>query len=304
MLYQRTFSERLRRLRPRQLLLSLLLLEAIIFLLDMDTGASISYAPFLCIPTALAAWWFGRWPALLFVVLSTAARVIDYSVMRAQHQSVLMLTYDVLQSAAFYGCIALIALALRRQRDHLLRHARTIRRSVRQVRHLRQLDSAIRRAVPEDVPAIIRLTSLAGESGSFDQVVTDSVRQAALDSSFRAGILQGSAIRDMWTGGQCTVPIEFWVAEVEGEVQSYMMLLGVDQQDVLARELHAMVVDPRYRGQGLGHLMVDFFCSHYKQRALIAACRPDSIMLKMLLKRGFSQTAVSDQGYLLLRRDS
>ena len=304
MLYQRIFSERLRRLRPRQLLLSLLLLEAIIFLLDMDTGASISYAPFLSIPTALAAWWFGRWPALLFVVLSTAARVIDYSVMRTQHQSVLMLTYDVLQSAAFYGCIALIALALRRQRDHILEHARHIRSSVKRERHLRQLDSAIRRAVPDDVPAIIRLTALAGESGNFDQVVTDSVRQAALDSSFRAGILQGSALRDAWSGEQCTVPIEFWVAETEGQVRSFMMLLGVDQHDVLARELHAMVVDPQFRRQGMGNLMVDFFCTHYKHRVLIAACRPESTMQSMLLKRGFAQHSVSSQGYLILRRES
>lgn len=304
MLYVRTISERLRRLRPRQLLLSLLLLEAVIFLLDMDTGASISFAPFLSIPTALAAWWFGRWPALLFVILSTAARVIDYSVMRAQHQSLLMLTYDVLQSAAFYGCIALIALALRRQRDHILEHARHIRRSVKRERHLRQLDSSIRRAVPDDVPAIIRLTALAGESGNFDQIVTDSVRQAALDTSFRAGILQGNALRDMWGGGQCTVPIEFWVAEFEGEVHSFMMLLGVDQQDVLARELHAMVVDPRYRGQGLGKLMVDFFCSHYKHRTLIAACRHDSTMQGMLERRGFKPTNISDQRYVLLRRQS
>lgn len=303
MLYQRIFSERLRRLRPRQLMLSLLLLEAIIFLLDMDTGASISYAPFLSIPTALAAWWFGRWPALLFVVLSTAARVIDYSVMRAQHQSALMLTYDVLQSTAFYGCMALIALALRRQRDHILQHARHVRSSFKHERHLRHLESSIRRAIPDDVPAIIHLTSLAANSGSFDQVITDSVRQAALDSSFRAGILQGNALRDVWSGGRCSVPIEFWVAECEGEVRSYMMLLGVDQQDVLSRELHAMVVDPRNRGQGLGSLMTDFFCSHYKQRTLIAACRPESTMLTMLLKRGFAQTDVSKFGYVMLRRE-
>jgi len=301
---QRTLSERLRRLRPRQSVLVLLLMEAIIFLLDMDTGASISYAPFLAIPTALAAWWLGRGPALLFVAISSLARVIDFSVTRSAHQTPLMLAYDIMQSAAFYGCIALMALALRRQQNHLLEHARHIRSSIKRERHLRQLDSAIRRAVPDDVPAIIRLTALAGASGNFDQVVTDSVRQAALDSSFRAGILQGNALRDMWGGGQCTVPIEFWVAEFEGEVHSYMMLLGVDQQDTLARELHAMVVDPRYRGQGLGKLMVDFFCSHYKHRTLIAACRSESTMLGMLLRRGFEQTSVSDQGYLLLRRQS
>jgi hypothetical protein len=49
--------------------------------------------------------------------------------------------------------------------------------------------------------------------------------------------------------------------------------------------------------------MVDFFCAHYKQRALTAACRPDSNMLSMLLK-GFLQTSVSNQGHLLLRRES
>lgn len=302
MLPPRTIRQRLLHLNRRETLAALLLLESFIFLLDIDTGATISYAPFLSIPTALAAWWLGLWPALWFVLLSSVARVTDFNAMRPPHSSPLMLLYDLLQSAAFYGCVALLVLMLRRQRDHLLHHARQIRATARQERHRRWLDSAIRRAVPTDVPAILKLTHTAGEGGSFDEVVTDSVHQAALGASFHAGILNGSALRDLWTGGQSTVPIEFWVTDVEGEVRSFMMILGVDQKQILPRELHAMVVDPRYRGQGLGNLMVDFFCTHYKQRTLIAACQPGSTMRHMLLKRGFHHLAQSDKGYELLRR--
>ncbi|MYN21212.1 GNAT family N-acetyltransferase, partial [Rugamonas sp. FT107W] len=169
--------------------------------------------------------------------------------------------------------------------------------------HRRRLDSAIRRAVPEDVAAIIGLTTSGGESGGFDQSVTDGVRQAALAASFTAGIVDGAALRDLWSGGTATVPIEFWVCEIDARVVAYMMILGVDAQKGMQRELHAMVVEDTYRGHGVGAMMVDFFCTHYKHRRLLSACRDGSAMLRMLTRRGFALLTRSDQGYLILARD-
>lgn len=287
----------------RLTLAALLLLEALIFLVDLDTGAGISFAPFLVAPTALAAWLLGRRGALLFVALSSAARVYDYATTRGLHDGPALLLYELLQSAALYGLAALLALYLRGRRDALLRHARRVRAAARRERHRRLLDSAIRRAVPEDVAAIIRLTTSGGESGGFDQSVTDSVRQATLTATFTAGIVDGAALRDLWTGGTGRVPIEFWVCEIDARVVSYMMILGVDEQKGMQRELHAMVVEDSYRGHGVGSRMVDFFCTHYKHRRLVSACRDGSAMLHMLTRRGFVQLSRSDQGYLILGRD-
>jgi len=307
MLRTKNIQLRLRRLARhasrRWIFAGLLLLEALIFLLDVDTGAGISFSPFLVAPTALAAWLLGRRSALLFVVLSSMARVYDYATTRGQHDGPLLLAYELLQSAALYGLVALLVLYLRGRRDALLRHARKVRDAARRERHRRILDSAIRRAIPEDVAAIIRLTNSGGESGGFDQAVTDSVRQATLAATFTAGIVDGAALRDLWSGGQSTVPIEFWVCEIDAKVVSYMMILGVDGQKSMQRELHAMVVEDSYRGRGVGSLMVDFFCTHYKHRRLLSACRDGSAMLHMLTRRGFALLTHSEQGYAILARD-
>ncbi|OEZ99072.1 GNAT family N-acetyltransferase [Duganella sp. HH101] len=303
----RKLQLRLRRLlrnaSARLMLAGLLTLEALIFLLDIDTGSGISFAPFLVAPTALAAWFLGRRAALLFVVLSSVARVVDYTLMRARHENPYLLAYDLLQSAALYGLVALLVLYLRSQVDALRRHAAKIRDTARRERHRRMLDSAIRRAVPEDVDAIIRLTTSGGESGGFDQSVTDNVRQATLTATFTAGIVDGAALRDLWTGGVGRVPIEFWVCEIDARVVSYMMILGIDEQKGMQRELHAMVVEDTYRGHGVGSQMVDFFCTHYKHRRLLSACRDGSAMMQMLSRRGFALIARSDQGYQILARD-
>lgn len=292
-----------RRAGKRRIFAGLLALEALIFLLDLDTGAGISYSPFLVAPTALAAWLLGRRSALLFVALSSVARVYDYATTRGLHDGPSLLLYELLQSALLYGLVALLVLYLRRQHDALLRHARKVRDTARRERHRRILDSAIRRAIPEDVSAIIRLTTSGGESGGFDQSVTDSVRQATLAATFTAGIVDGAALRDLWAGGQTTVPIEFWVCEIDARVVSYMMILGVDGQKSMQRELHAMVVEDNYRGRGVGNLMVNFFCTHYKHRRLVSACRDGSAMMHMLTRRGFALHSRSDQGYLILARD-
>jgi len=287
-------------LNHRTMLIGLLLLEALIFLLDIDIGATISYAPFLSAPTALAAWFLGPYATLAFVVLSALARAYDYSQRQAAAEPLWMLAYAVLQSGVFYAIVAVLVRQVRHLVEHLSRHASHLQQIARSERHQRFMAASIRRALPEDVDDIVRLTVVGGQSGGFDQVVQDTVRQAALAHNFKHGITEGVALRDVWGGGRSTVPIDFWVSVVNGRVAGYMMILGMDANKGSERELHAVAVDPAFRGLGVGSALVDFFCSHYGQRRLFSACKAESTMLKMLCRRGFQLKQQLVDGYLML----
>ncbi|MRW85117.1 GNAT family N-acetyltransferase [Pseudoduganella sp. FT26W] len=278
-----------------------LLLLCLLFLLDIGSGTSISFSPFYTLPVVLVAWRLGRGATTLAVLGASAARVADFYLSR-QHDSATMLVYDLLQSAAGYGLVALLAWEGRMLVERTARHAQNFRRKVRRERHQRRLKASIRRAVVDDVPTIIQLTNSGGESGAFDQTVMDAVRQAALTATFSQGIIDGAATRDLWSGGQSTVPIEFWVSELDGQVAAYMMVLGVDGNKGPERELHAVAVAPAFRGSGIGSAMVNFFCTVYQQRRLVAASKAGSQMADMLARRSF-QTVANDKGYQIMARD-
>jgi ribosomal protein S18 acetylase RimI-like enzyme len=186
----------------------------------------------------------------------------------------------------------------------LATHASLVRSNARQERRRRALESTIRRAVPDDVDAIVRLVSVGAESGAFDQKVFDSEKLIALASHFRSGIADGRAIRDVWNGGQTSVPIEFWVSVINGNVAGFFMVLGLDQNKGAERELHAIAVDQAYRGLGVGSAMVDFFCSHYAQRRLFVLCKPDTVMMGMLKRRNFVVGAQTNMAFELLVREA
>lgn len=292
----------LQRFSANLVLALLLLMEIGIFVIDIDTAASLSFSPFLAVPTALSAWFLNRRTTLLFVSLSSAARVYDFSIMEARNDTLAMLLYELAQSALFYGILAALVDRMRSQAERLSRHAEYIRLSVRSERHRHRLEASIRRAVPADVDAIIRLTTLGAHDGAFDESVSGAVRKAALAASFSQGIVDGAALRDLWSGGTTIVPIEFWVSEINHNIAGFLMILGMDQHKGAERELHAITVDHAYRGLGVGSVMTDFFCSHYKQRRLFAACKPDSTMLRMLQRRGFHQHATSTSGHEIVAR--
>lgn len=287
-------------LHGRTMLVGLLLLEALIFLLDVDTGATISFSPFLSAPTALAAWFLGPGATLAFVLLSSLARAYDYSLRQVAGEPSWMLAYSVLQSAVFYGIVAVLVRQVRHLVDHLAQHAHHLQRIARVERHQRFMAASIRRALPEDVEAIVRLTAIAGADGGFDDVVQSNARQLALTDSFRQGIANGTALRDVWGGGRTIVPIDFWVSIINGNVAGYMMILGMDENKGSERELHAVAVSPDFRGLGVGSALVDFFCSHYSKRRLFSACKADSTMLHMLSRRGFHFQQTLSDGYQLL----
>lgn len=293
------FSRRLRGASERQVAAWLLLAHALIFVVDASTDATISFAPFYSLPVALAAWRLRLPLAVTFVVIATLARVYDYH--NLHHETSLLLVYDLLQSAAFYGLIALLAHKVRQTMNRLARHAAIFQRKARQARHARHLDTAIRRAVQADVPAIVRLTVVGTETGAFDSNVADTERQAQLTAHFSQGIANGVALRDLWGGGQSMVPIEFWVAELDGQISGYMMVLGLNGDHGPEREMHALAVDPACRGRGVGRALVDFFCTRYQQRRLVVGCKTNSQMMQMLRRRSFQYHSTSSDYDLMIR---
>lgn len=276
------------------------LLLALIFVLDIGSGATLSFAPFYMLPVALCAWRLGRSATLLAVLGASVARVLDFYLMR-QRDSSAMLLYDLLQSAALYGLVALLTWQVRALVERLLRHTVSLQRKARLARHRHWLEATIRRAVAADVPAIVVLTGMAGESGGFDAAVTDSARQALLSDAFTQGIIDGAAVRELWNGGQSVVPIEFWVSDIDGELAAYMMVLGLDGNKGPERELHAVSVAPRFRNRGVGAALVNFFCTHYQHRSLVVTCRAESRMMQMLQRRSF-QSLGDHRGYRVMMR--
>ena len=291
---------RLRHAGAREVALCATGLLALIFVLDIGSGASLSFSPFYMLPVALCAWRLGRGATLLAVLGASGARVLDFYLMR-QRDGAAMLLYDLLQSAAFYGLAALLTWQVRDLVQRLLRHSSSLQRKARLARHRHRLEATIRRAVLADVPAIVQLTTLAGEAGGFDAAVTDSARQATLADAFRQGITEGAAMRELWTGGQSVVPIEFWVSEMDGELAAYMMVLGLDGNKGPERELHAVSVAPRFRQRGVGAALVNFFCTHYQHRSLVVACHAGSLMMQMLQRRSF-QPLGDHRGYQVMAR--
>jgi ribosomal protein S18 acetylase RimI-like enzyme len=296
----RTLTLRLRNANQRRLTLGLLVAQALIFVLDTGTGAAISYSPFYCLTVALAAWRLPPAAITFFIASATLARVYDYT--RLHHDSALLLAYDIGQSATVYAVVAWLAWEGRAAFSRLAQRCGRLQHMARHERHRRALDATIRRALPADVPAIVRLTVASNDNGAFDPTINDAARQAAVAGVFERMIADGVGPRNFWQGGQGTVPTDFWVSERDGQLAGYMMVMGLDEQHGPARELHSLVIDPAWRDHGLGSLMIDFFCDRHQHRPLLVACRYRSKIMYMLERRHFKFLRTVNDYHLMERR--
>lgn len=296
-----TARNKLLKLETRWVLPCLFLLELLLYCLDEFIGPHSFYAPFYVFPVAFSAALLSRRLTVCFVVLSSFARAQVFSQF-FQAGSLLMLAFDIVQSILLYGAIAAMVMALRSMHQRLLRYAEYLRANIRQLRQQRRNRASIRRALPEDADDIMRLAVNGAQNGDLSEDITNAVLQRTLATAFRQGIIEGQTIRHIWAGGEQKVPVEFWVSIINGRIAGFFMLYGVDNQQGSERELHAMVVADDYRGLGIGAAMADFFCMHFKNRRLFAACKLGSTMMKMLTRRGFSLYCATENDYVIIER--
>jgi ribosomal protein S18 acetylase RimI-like enzyme len=294
-------KSKIARLERRWVLLCLLLLEVAIYWLDEYTGPLISFAPFYIFPVVISASLLSRPWALLFVILSSLARVQVFSQLFPAG-SVLLIAFDIFQSFLLYAGSAILVIATKKIVQRLFKYTYYLENHVRQMRQQRRLKASIRRALPEDADDIVRIAVCGAKSGGLSEDILNAVMQKTLTIAFKQGIIDGNTVRDVWTGGKQKVPVEFWVSIINGRMAGFFMLYGVDDQHGSERELHAMVVSDEYLGLGVGAAMTDFFCMHFKNRRLFAACKPGSKMLKMLKHRGFSFFSATDNDYVIIER--
>lgn len=292
---------RIRRYDQRMVFSGLLLLVGLIYCLDEFTGPLSFYAPFYVFPVALSAVLLGQRWTFFFVVLSSMARAQVFSQV-FQHGNIWYATFDVAQSMLLYGSIAILVMALQKMYDRLQKYADYLRANIRQMRQQRRFKASIRRALPEDAEDIVRLAVSGAQNGDLSDDISNAVTQRTLAVAFKQGITDGITVRHVWAGGAQTVPVEFWVSVINERMAGFFMLYGVNDQHGSERELHAMVVANEYRGMGIGAAMADFFCMHFTHRRLFAACRPNSKMMKMLVRRGFQVYCQLQSDYLIVER--
>lgn len=296
-----TARHKLLKLDARWIFSGLLLLESLLYCLDEFTGPYSFYAPFYIFPVAMSAALLSRRMTVFLVVLSSLARAQVFSQV-FQSGSLMLLAFDIVQSILLYGLIAVLVTSVARMNQRLLKYAQYLRANIRLLRQQRRSRASIRRALPEDADGIVRLAVNGAQSGDLSEDISNAVLQRTLVKAFRQGIVEGQTVRHTWTGGQQKVPVEFWVSIINGRMAGFFMLYGVDNQQGSERELHAMVVADEYRGLGIGAAMTDFFCMHFKNRRLFAACKSGSDMMKMLSRRGFSLFSTTENEYVIIER--
>ncbi|MFZ6719927.1 GNAT family N-acetyltransferase [Undibacterium sp. Ji49W] len=288
-------------LDKRWLVLCLLLMVSLIYWLDEYTGQLTFFAPFYIFPVAMSASLLSRRWTIFFVSLCSLARVQVFS-QSFPVGSFALMVFDIAQSFLLFSTVAILAIAIQRISRRQSRYADFLETHLRHLRRQKRIKASIRRALPEDADEIVEVAVCGARSGGLSEELSNTVLQKTLAKAFRQGIVEGQTIRDVWIGGKQKVSVEFWVSIINGRVAGFFMLYGLDSMNGSERELHAMVVKDDYLGLGIGSAMTDFFCMHFKNRRLFAACKPDSKMMKMLTRRGFAFFCSTDNEYIIIER--
>jgi len=287
----------LRRMDKRVLFLLLLCLELVVLLADIETDPQLSIGPYFLLPILLSAWFLEQSATFFFVTLSTILRIYGFRQIFPE-DATFFYWHNIALTGAVYAVFATLVIIVRRSMLRLARHARLVEAHRKRLARARRLEASIHRAKPEHADDIVRLTV----GGGFESQAVTPERLAQFAAAWRSAIAKGTTVRNLWTGGSATVPGEFWVSVINGEVAGYMFVVGFDDKRPADCELHAIVIAEAYRGLGIGSAMTDFFCKHFKYHRRIIACRPGSTMMTMVEARGFNRFATSSNGYILLEK--
>ena len=269
----------------QRLLVLALALTGLILWLDINSGPFVSFGIFLILPIALCAWLLDRKTTYFIVLLSCIVRTYGFSDLFPANKLYLWI-FNVLQSAVIFTVVEVLVWRIRQLNKRLVIHTTRIKKHADHALHKHRLEESIRRAIPEDADEIVRLLTLGIGEGAFN-IELSPEKQKAIADRHKECIGDGTVVRDLWRGGLATVPAEFWVSVINGNIAAFMLVIALDEEIANERELHAVVVSDAYRGLGIGSALVDFFCTHYKKRQLFSICKPESTMMEMLKRRNF-----------------
>lgn len=283
------------------ILILILVFEAFIFTIDLETDPSISFAPVYSLIVLMAAFLM----ELRFSFIAVAATIVlrIYALRENFPDNVPFHYIENLIITCL--CYVIFTFLVRNNKAlivRLRRHARRVSARRRLLAQRRRLMASIRRALPQDVDQIVKLILLESETGAFDEGNLEADRLSRVAPTLREAILTGQGLRNLWQGGTGAVPVEYWVVSLNGDIVAFMMVIGIDPNDKMGRELHLMAVAPSHRGLGLGGCMIDFFVEHYRQRRLLLASKPMSTMWNMAKRRRFAFIAHTKAGYDLMQR--
>jgi len=102
-------------------------------------------------------------------------------------------------------------------------------------------------------------------------------------------------------------PERLWVAELDGEVVGLTGLIVGDQDTDIepVSEIEPLVVDDRFRGQGVGSALIDFLKIHVRTHNLpeivVKPVARNRLMLEFMAKQGFDTMGTVE---LILRDES
>ena len=246
-------------IRSQALILILMLVcELAVFSADLEANASVSFAPLYSLIVLTSAWLLKLRFSIVVVLTSVILRVYG---LRDNFQEIIPFHYleNIIITCASYAIFTLLIYRNKRLIVRLRRHATRVSNRRKLLAQRTRLTAAIRRALPEDSDKIVELVVLGVNSGAFSEGTLEPQRLKELSPLFKEAIITGQALRDLWQGGTTIVANEYWVVSLNQKIVASMMVIGIDQNDQLGRELHMIAVANEYRGLGIGSCLVDFY---------------------------------------------
>jgi ribosomal protein S18 acetylase RimI-like enzyme len=275
------------------------LIEGTIFWADIYNGPTISLSPLYLFPIILSAWFLDRKLSYLFVVFSTAARIYNLSIQLAEYIEFPLVLNTAITFLA-YSAFAELALQLRKLTNKYKNHLEKLVSISRHIQSKRRIAATIRRALPKDTYDIARLVAEGAINGDLPPEL--ATNQNIVVEAFKKAILEGVCTRVFSGNEQLSVQCDIWVSVVNESPVGLIVVVANKDKEHLERELDIISVSRNYRQLGIGTALVNLFCSNYRGRRLIVACKDGSIMMAMAKRRGFKMYRDSSSGYILMHK--